>query len=453
MSVSARIAGIALAAAWFAGAALAQTTQQAPKTTRPVFTAPDLLKGAIDPYNAIEERLRFFKAAGPDNELDEKEFSADAARKNGFVRKFDRWKAMLTFDKKGNKTIDWFEAKAYRLDLRKRLLAKYDANKDGKLTGPERAEANRALLAGKIPGPPRVTSRPVRLMPDPRRPRPAGPEVKQGRVDEWYMKILEKYDKDGDGQLNDEERMRYLADQADQRRKERLAKYDLDGDGKLSDEEKAAAKRDRRRPMKMMMEQMKLLHFDTDNDGKINEDEKAQFDAFSKSMTDMNKRWRKRLFDFDTDGDGEVSPEERQAGTKELRKMGWRMMVRMMRAMDADGDGKVGLDEQSGFMEHMQERTSEWLEKFMNKFDADGDGRILKPNERKALLEGMDDEFEARVKKHDKNADGRLDVTEAEDLITDFISDLGILGKDETRRPRGPRRLWRRRSERSTPEE
>ena len=94
------------------------TTAEA--TTQPVETVPDLCKDAVDPYDAAAERVKFFKACGKENELAQEAFNADAQRENGFVRPFDTWKAMLAFDKNGNGKIDWFEADAYRQDLRKK---------------------------------------------------------------------------------------------------------------------------------------------------------------------------------------------------------------------------------------------------------------------------------------------------------------------------------------------
>ena len=52
---------------------------------------PDLAKGPVDPYEATGERAKFFKAAGKDSELDQKECEANRKVKDGFVRKFDRW--------------------------------------------------------------------------------------------------------------------------------------------------------------------------------------------------------------------------------------------------------------------------------------------------------------------------------------------------------------------------
>jgi hypothetical protein len=47
--------------------------------------------------------------------------------------------------------------------------------------------------------------------------------------------MIAKFDKDGDGKLNDEEREKAKAE----RQAEMIKKFDTDGDGKLSEEERA----------------------------------------------------------------------------------------------------------------------------------------------------------------------------------------------------------------------
>jgi hypothetical protein len=77
--------------------------------------------------------------------------------------------------------------------------------------------------------------------------------------------ILEKFDKDGDGKLNDEEAAAArTAMQA--KRAEMEAKFDKDGDGKLSDEEKKAMMEERKAEM--------LKRFDKDGDGTLSDEEK-----------------------------------------------------------------------------------------------------------------------------------------------------------------------------------
>ncbi len=51
---------------------------------------------------------------------------------------------------------------------------------------------------------------------------------------------LKKYDKDGDGKLNAEERKGLIEDQRKLREAEMLKRFDKNGDGKLSDEERKA---------------------------------------------------------------------------------------------------------------------------------------------------------------------------------------------------------------------
>ncbi|MFT6181607.1 MAG: DnaJ-domain-containing protein 1 [Akkermansiaceae bacterium] len=79
------------------------------------------------------------------------------------------------------------------------VLAKFDADKDGKLNAEERKTAMEARKA----------------------------------------EMMKKFDKDGDGKLNEEERK--AAGEA--RKAEMMKKFDKDGDGNLSDDEKAAMRK------------------------------------------------------------------------------------------------------------------------------------------------------------------------------------------------------------------
>jgi len=124
-------------------------------------------------YNPAAERIKFFTDASKDNELDAGEFNSSRSRGDGFVRREDSWSTMLRFDKDGNKTIDWFEADAYRRSqyittkvqittlggtavggttnyaglskeqLWKALTGKYDRDGNGRLEGEEKSHAYR----------------------------------------------------------------------------------------------------------------------------------------------------------------------------------------------------------------------------------------------------------------------------------------------------------------------
>jgi len=148
------------------------------KSKSPAKPAPDLCKDAIDPYRPGIQKSRFFQAAGTDNELTEAEFNANKTKPNGFVRRFDSWRALASFDKDRNKSIDWLEADAYRYDIRKRVLAAYDTNADGKLSGDERTKANTVLARGRIPSSPKSAHK----SPKGRHDRGAGDEAERSRL-------------------------------------------------------------------------------------------------------------------------------------------------------------------------------------------------------------------------------------------------------------------------------
>jgi hypothetical protein len=79
-----------------------------------------------------------------------------------------------------------------------------------------------------------------------------------------------------------------------------IAKFDKDGDGKLNEEERAAAKEAREAAKAKV-----LAQFDTDKDGKLSEVEREAMKAAV-------------LAKFDTDGDGKLSEEERKAAQEEF---------------------------------------------------------------------------------------------------------------------------------------
>lgn len=100
------------------------------------------------------------------------------------------------------------------------------------------------------------------------------PEGQRGHFVPQHVpkEILEKFDKDGDGKLNEAEAK--AAREA--RQAEMLKKYDKDGDGKLSEAELKTARDERQAEM--------LKKFDKDGDGKISDEERqAAREAFMKN--------------------------------------------------------------------------------------------------------------------------------------------------------------------------
>jgi len=141
--------------------------------------------------------------------------------------------------------------------LKRKILEKYDKNGDGQLNLEERAAIRKDVEEGRLQLPPGA-----RAWLEGRGPGPGGPP----RLDPALkQRILQKYDANGDGRLNAEEKAAILKDLVERRlelppglrewwegragqpsspRKQFLSKYDKDGDGQLSLEERAEIRKD-----------------------------------------------------------------------------------------------------------------------------------------------------------------------------------------------------------------
>jgi len=350
-------------------------------TTSTAPVTPDMCTGAIDPYLGGAERMRFFIAAGVDNELDAGEFAANASKARSFVRKFDRFEAMLAFDKNRNKTIDWFEADSYRRSVRARVLAAFDKNGNGRLGGAERAAANLALAAGRIPG---GKVRPTASAP-----------ARSDKAQQHVARIIKK--------------------------------YDADGDGKISDKELAAMGRNFRGRRRHRQRELELRHFDADADGELSKDEKEELEKFSNGVKGIGWTIRGRL--YDRDGDGRISARERELFRKEMAAVGPRLEQGMNRLADADGDGKVSRVERIVFRDRMQQEWQRLVADYVGQYDADGNGR-LGPAERRELLKGLREDLKARCDYYDVNGDGALSAEEAVNLSLDWMERIITPGRE-----------------------
>lgn len=393
----------------------AVATVAAAQDTKPASSQPenDLLRGCIEPFNPGPERTRFLRAAGVDNEMNEEEFNADAKRTDGFVRSFDRWATLKAHDKNANGTIDWFEAQAYREDIRKQLLEGYDENRDGRLTGPERAKAQEALLAGRIRRP---TSRPARTG--------------------WEMpeEMVKKHDADGDGKLSDEERRAAWREMQEQRAAEINRQYDADGDGQLSEEERRAMRREQRRqaeensPLAKKGRELLVASFDTDGDGELNEEEEAAAAQYRRRLEKIGDDLRNSL--MDTDGDGKVSEEEQRAAAGKMMVAGMAIMRRFQQAADTDGDGQVSAEERRAQQRSIETGMAKWLEDTTNSYDSNADGR-LDADERDKMVEGIRGNFQKKVAAADADGDGDVSAEELQKLFLDLSEEMGTLPKSD----------------------
>lgn len=142
-------------------------------------------------------------------------------------------------------------------------------------------------------------------------------------------------------------------------RADMLKKYDKDGDGKLNEQERAAMMQDRKDTMeKRRLEQEKA--FDKNGDGKLDDAErKAMMDARQAQRDQMIKEREK---EFDKDGDGKLNDEERKAMMAELQKRNpgaFQHHQEMMKRFDKDGDGKLNDEERKAMMTAMEQRRQE----------------------------------------------------------------------------------------------
>lgn len=384
---------------------------------------PDLVKNAVDPYVPGSERGLFLKAAGIDSEIEESEFEANAKTEEPFIRIFDKWGAMLRFDKNGNKKLDWFEADAYRRDFQARMHAEFDKNKDGKLEGAERDEANKFLAAGKLPKPSAVTPAP-RV--DGTEPRPDRP--RRGGGEERRREELEKWDKDGDGQLSREERKEQITSAIKDGRERQVRKWDENGDGILDENERAKVMEDRQDQWWLRFDDIGMKHFDADGDGKLSESESRDIVAFGEEIEKVGKNWELKL--LDNDGDGEVSGAERREMQGRMQILAITMLPEAMKWVDTDGDGRPSPQEMEAVGRRAAAAGQKELEKWVKKYDSNGDGR-LDATERSKFVGGIDEDVAARFKRNDKDADGKLSDNEIRSILIELAEEYDVKPKKQ----------------------
>jgi Ca2+-binding EF-hand superfamily protein len=221
-----------------------------------------------------------------------------------------------------------------------RLIERFDTDGDGSLSEEER-KAAREQMQGQRP--PRG---------DRKVPPHGGP-----KDPERHKRMLERFDKDGDGELSEEEREEArkvlksrLGDFGERKRKELIEKFDTDGDGKLSDAERAQAR-------------------------------KAMERRRSQSAEYLKKAKQKMMLKFDADGDGELSSEEMQNAKTHFSEKVKGMRADLVAKYDTDGDGKLSEEERKNA--HEAEKRKQ-----LERFDRDGDGK-LSEEERKAAFDTM----------------------------------------------------------------
>lgn len=353
----------------------------------------DVLKGAIDPFEASRQRALFLAAAGVDTDLTAEEFEADAKRGDGFARLYDKWGELSKFDRDRSRTIDWFEAQAYRQDLRQRVMSAYDSDGNRRLNGAERERASDALAKGRIPaaqvqrddrreeggdrperrdderernrgdreerddrrdGPPSQPQLAPQGQPQPGAPQPFNPDEMRKLVED----LRAKHDADGDGELNEEERMAFGREMGQIQRNRFFKHFDENGDGDVSEEEMREGQRKQAEQWRQQM----LKDHDTNKDGEIDDGERREMEQKMRRQAEeqMDKWWAQR---YDRDQDGKLSDVERaemeDAKAEQQRRMeeGRRQFEKqLLERYDKDGDGQLSDEEREAWQKEMRER-------------------------------------------------------------------------------------------------
>jgi Ca2+-binding EF-hand superfamily protein len=187
----------------------------------------------------------------------------------------------------------------------------------------------------------------------------------QDNTGDVFKNLLEKFDKNGDGKLDDEEREAARA---------ALIKQAPQGDPEVR------PIRERRTPSQIARDRRR-----------------AEFDA------------RRRQFEllYDKNKDGELSDEEREALREEFRKRGEQRRQEFMERYDKNGDGDIDDSEREAIRADREKRRDE----FMKKWDKDGNGDIDE-KEREAIRESFRKRREEATAKYDENKDGILSFEE-----------------------------------------
>jgi len=185
--------------------------------------------------------------------------------------------------------------------------------------------------------------------------------------------MLARFDADGDGELNDEER-RAMRTAALRSRMENV----WGGEVPLDDEELREAMRLTRRDMRQRFSELREVA-DEDGDGELTQDERELAREIAGDM--FRRMGDEFVADYDSDRSGALSESERAVAAESIRHE--LRVLDAYRAIDANGDGRV---EQHEVADH-----SARLSSGDRSADLNGDGRIT-PADTDLLLEAAQQE-------------------------------------------------------------
>lgn len=149
---------------------------------------------------------------------------------------------------------------------------------------------------------------------------------------EQYAVMVEEFDTDGDGALNDTE----LAEAEDGWKSAQTTELDKDGDGAVSDTEKVDF-----RANKLPQRQEKLAPRFKEACSNIGKQEADCKDLRKNDGKRLKETLEGRIAEFDKDGDKKLNADERKAMEATLATERKQRQETVKKQNDADGDGKV----------------------------------------------------------------------------------------------------------------
>jgi hypothetical protein len=302
---------------------------RSPDQTEQAAAGSDLLAGAIDPYQPGVERLKFFRDAGPDGELDRAEFDKSRRNVGGFIRRFDSWGNLSLFDLDGSGAISWFEAEQYRQATRITVVERFDVNSNRKLDNAERERAA-AYIESQIVAVDRqrlldLKAQQTNLQRLEARIRTLKADLdaaKRGGAPDEQIRRMELFVERNRGALRAEARF--------------VEQNDIDGSGDVSHAEWRA------RQQKKVDAALarRLEEYDRDRNGRIDPEE---YELYRNDRNEQVLFWKI----FDKDQDGQLDDSERTEWEKSPVYKHWAAFD----AADRNKDGILDLDEQRTYLE------------------------------------------------------------------------------------------------------
>ncbi len=196
-----------------------------------------------------------------------------------------------------------------------------------------------------------------RLMAAEARPGPAGKAAKKSR------ELLERFDRNGDGKLDDDERAAAKDAMMQEQLDRQMARIAAGGTGPAGERFRATA----------------LALFDRNKDGRLDDDERAEAQRFAEARQDPAALKGEVEQKFDRNGDGRLDDaERREAGEflAELRNFaGQRLRQELLREFDRNANGRIDDAEMTALEKSVRPRL-EANPQQRRLYDANRDGKL-----------------------------------------------------------------------------